>query len=58
MKVRAIGPGQYDNDMKNRGDVFEIKDEVFTPVWMEKYVEPKADTVVEPKAEESAPEGQ
>ena len=39
MKVRATNPGQYDNNMKNKGDVFDIKDDFFTPVWMEKVEE-------------------
>ena len=50
MKVRATRPGQYDNEMKNIGDVFDIKDEFFTDAWMEK--------VIEPKTEEKAPEGE
>ena len=39
MKVRAIGPGQY-QVMINRGDVFDIPEELFSAVWMEKVAEP------------------
>jgi len=39
MKVKAIGPGQY-IVMRDAGDVFDIPDDLFSKVWMEKVVEP------------------
>ena len=40
MIVRAKSPGAY-QCMRSAGDVFEIPDELFSPVWMEKVVEPE-----------------
>lgn len=48
MKVQAIGKGVY-GVMREIGDVFEIPSkELFSPVWMKEYVEPKPAVVEKP----------
>ena len=51
MKVKAIAMGQYGNAIKECGDVFDIKPELFSSRWMVKIEEPKAGPVA-PKDED------
>lgn len=39
MKVKAIGVGQYNGRLIERGEVFEIQDHLFSRRWMEKISE-------------------
>lgn len=40
MKVKAIRMGMYQNRIRERGDVFDIEDRLFSPRWMMKVGEP------------------
>ena len=50
MKVKATQQGFYDTQIRNVGDVFEVKKNAFSDCWMEMVSKPgpKAKTVVEP----------
>jgi hypothetical protein len=55
MKVIAKQPGFCDNAYRVKGEVFDVEEGLFSPVWMEKMAEQAPDAPDAQKASQEAP---